>query len=74
MRLRAPLIPNFYEVKQAALDAGALGSSISGGGPTIFAIVAGDADACAAAMKGAMRGIDSDVHIAAIAKTGARRV
>ena len=72
--LRAPLIPNFYEVKQAALDTGALGSSISGGGPTIFAIVAGDADACAAAMKAAMRGIDSDVRVAAIAKTGARRV
>lgn len=72
--LRAPLIPNFYEVKQAALDAGALGSSISGGGPTIFAIVAGDADACAAAMKAAMRDVGADVHIASIAKNGARHV
>lgn len=72
--LRAPLIPNFYEVRQAALDAGALGSSISGGGPTIFAIVAGDVHACAAAMKAAMRDIGSDVHVAAIAKTGARRI
>lgn len=72
--LRAPLIPNFYEVRQAALDAGALGSSISGGGPTIFAIVAGDAHACAAAMQRAMRDIGSDVHVAAIAKRGARRI
>lgn len=35
---RAPLIPNFYEVQQAALDAGVLGCSISGSGPSIFAL------------------------------------
>src|SRR3546814_4622415 len=30
---RAPLIPGFTQVKAAALDHGALGASISGGGP-----------------------------------------
>lgn len=35
---RAPLIPHFMEVKQAALDAGVLGCSISGSGPSIFAL------------------------------------
>ncbi len=35
---RAKLIPSFYEVKNAALGQGALGCSISGGGPSIFAI------------------------------------
>jgi len=35
---RASLIPHFYEVKEAALKAGALGCSISGAGPSIFAI------------------------------------
>lgn len=35
---RAALIPGFHAIKQAALDAGALGSSISGAGPTIFAL------------------------------------
>lgn len=35
---RAALIPSFYEVKKAALGAGALGCSISGSGPTIFAL------------------------------------
>lgn len=35
---RAKLIPNFYEVKEAALKAGAMGCSISGAGPTIFAM------------------------------------
>ncbi len=35
---RAGLIPNFYEVKDAARKAGALGCSISGAGPAIFAL------------------------------------
>lgn len=34
---RAPLIPGFAAVKAAALDHGALGASISGGGPSVFA-------------------------------------
>lgn len=35
---RAKLIPKFYDVKEAAMKAGALGCSISGAGPTIFAM------------------------------------
>ncbi len=34
---RASMIPGFYDVKQAALDQGALACSISGAGPSIFA-------------------------------------
>jgi homoserine kinase len=34
---RAPLIKGFAEAKDAALGAGALGASISGGGPSVFA-------------------------------------
>lgn len=37
---RAQLIPHFYDVKDAALTAGALGCSISGAGPSIFALSA----------------------------------
>ena len=37
--VRARLIPGFYQVKRAALDAGALACSISGAGPAVFAIV-----------------------------------
>ncbi len=37
---RAKLIPHFYEVKEAVLEAGALGCSISGAGPSIFALSA----------------------------------
>ncbi|MEL6676729.1 MAG: homoserine kinase [Bacteroidota bacterium] len=39
---RSKLIPHFYEVKQAALNAGALGCSISGAGPAVFALCKGD--------------------------------
>ncbi len=37
---RAQLIPHFFEVKNAALEQGALGCSISGAGPSIFALCA----------------------------------
>lgn len=36
---RAALIPGFAGVKSAALEAGALGASISGSGPSVFALV-----------------------------------
>lgn len=36
--IRSVLIPGFGEVKQAAIDAGALGGGISGSGPSIFAL------------------------------------
>ena len=35
---RGSLIPHFYKAKQAAMDAGALGSGISGSGPSLFAL------------------------------------
>lgn len=40
---RAPLVRGFDAVKTAALDAGALGCSLSGAGPSIFAWCAGQA-------------------------------
>lgn len=41
---RAPLLPGFREAKHAAMRAGALGCSISGSGPTAFALVSSEAD------------------------------
>ncbi len=35
---RGPMIPGFLEMKAAARDAGALGCSISGSGPSVFAL------------------------------------
>jgi homoserine kinase len=51
---RAPLLPGFSDVKRAALDAGALGCSISGGGPSTFALT--DSNETAAAVLEAMLG------------------
>jgi homoserine kinase len=36
--VRATLIPGYYDIKNAALDSGALGCSISGSGPAIFTL------------------------------------
>jgi homoserine kinase len=43
--VRAILIPEFNEVKQAAIEAGALGCSISGAGPSMFALSKSEAEA-----------------------------
>lgn len=72
--LRANLIPNFREVKRAALHAGALGCSISGSGPTIFAITREPDEICAAAMEAAMADIPCQVRVAHIARQGAHRI
>ena len=73
---RAPLIPGFADVKAAALAAGALGCSISGGGPSIFAWCDGDAsaDSVREAMTAAFarEGVKSSGWIAPVAGPGAR--
>lgn len=72
--LRAGLIPNFKEIKQAALDAGAYGCSISGSGPTLFAIT-GDAVTARlalAAMGKAAGGDPALFHECAIGEKGLR--
>ena len=76
--VRMALLPGFREAKQAALAAGALGSSISGSGPTAFALVRGhDAGVrVAAAMAAAYTkcGHRSEVRVAQIDRQGARVV
>ncbi|MEN8848078.1 MAG: homoserine kinase [Akkermansiaceae bacterium] len=42
---RQKLIPEFYQAKRAALGAGALGFSISGAGPSVFALCEGEESA-----------------------------
>jgi homoserine kinase len=72
--VRAPFIPGFYDVKEAALSAGAIACSISGSGPSVFALCTGDPDRIAAAMKKAFRsaGLRSDVFISKVNARGAR--
>jgi len=67
---RAPLIPGFDRVKAAALDHGALGASISGGGPSVFAWFRSRAAAEAAApsMRGgfADAGFDARAYVSPV--------
>jgi homoserine kinase len=74
--VRAPLLPGFREAKQAALAAGALGSSISGSGPTAFALVRGPevGKRVAAAMSQAYTacGHKSEVRVVEVDRQGAR--
>ncbi|HBK54948.1 MAG TPA: homoserine kinase [Xanthomonadales bacterium] len=73
---RASLVPGFAEVKRAALAAGALGASLSGAGPSLFAWAEDRtsaeriADAMVAAF--AEHGIASDRWLSPIAAPGAR--
>ncbi|WP_256646866.1 homoserine kinase [Thermomonas paludicola] len=73
---RAPLIAGFAAVKQAALDADAMGASISGAGPSVFAWYEDDATArrAGAAMQAAFAaaGIDSDLHLTPVAGPAAQ--
>jgi homoserine kinase len=68
---RAALIPGFAAVKQAALDHGALGASISGAGPSVFAWFASKAQAQAAAptMRAAFvaAGYDARAYVSPVA-------
>jgi homoserine kinase len=59
---RAPLVPGFAVAKRAALEAGALGASLSGAGPSVFAWCAGDSAAASA----------RDAMISAFAAAGVR--
>jgi homoserine kinase len=73
---RSPLLPGFAEAKRAALAAGALGASISGSGPTAFALARGELAARAAgtAMQAAYAaaGLEAVLRVAAVDRSGAR--
>ena len=76
--LRATLIPGFDDVKSAALSAGALGCSIAGSGPSVFAFADDDAAAqrIGEAMQAAFRSadLDSDLFWGKVSTEGARVV
>jgi homoserine kinase len=72
--IRSILIPGFNNIKQAAIDAGALGCSISGSGPSIFALSKSEAIAKKAgdAMMEILSSIDidGDIYISKINQQG----
>jgi len=72
--VRSILIPDFNKVKQAALDNGALGCSISGSGPSMFALSRGTENAkrVGEVMKSTFSeaGIESSTHVSLINQGG----
>src|SRR5690606_32684147 len=72
--VRAILIPGFYDVKQSALDAGAIGCGISGSGPSLFALSKTQtiAEVVGEKMKNAFKAIniDSEVYVSKINHSG----
>jgi homoserine kinase len=76
--VRASLIPGFYDVKRAALQSGAYGCSISGAGPSVFAVTdnVSKADYIGRAMKEAFRArsIACTRYIAKVENDGAKVV
>lgn len=71
---RALLIPGFDRVKAAALEGGALGCSISGSGPSVFALCASTqiAGRVGIAMSAAFTeaGLESDLFVSAVNPVG----
>jgi len=75
---RAILIPEFYEMRQLALEAGALSFGISGSGPSVFAFARSKAIAqeITSAIQSHLtqRGIDSNGYVSGINATGPREL
>ena len=73
---RAPLIVGFAAAKQAALEAGAMGASISGAGPSVFGWFESraEAEAAAPAIQAAFAaaGFDSQAWVSPINSPGAK--
>lgn len=74
--IRSILIPGFDEVKKVSLEAGALGSGISGSGPSIFAFSKGKDTALKVgeSMKKVYNkiGIDYEIHVSKINTEGVK--
>ena len=74
---RAALIPGFQEVRRGAMEAGALGCSISGAGPSMFAwTLAASAPAVLAAMRRefARQSLATDHWVVEVRSPGARLI
>ncbi|WP_318312545.1 homoserine kinase [Flagellimonas crocea] len=76
--IRSILIPAFDDIKANALEAGALGSGISGSGPSIFALSKGEeiAKQVAESMKNTYQniGVDFDIHISKVNSQGVKKI
>ncbi len=77
-RERSLLIPEYYSLKNAAIDSGALGCGISGSGPSIYALSKGNkiANEIASSFKSVINklGIDYDIYISKINQNGVKSI
>lgn len=75
---RAILIPEFYEMRETAMNAGALGFGISGSGPSVFAFATSHdtatqiTDRIVQHLKS--KGIDSNGYVSAVNQQGPREI
>lgn len=74
--IRSVLIPGYEQVKRATLEAGALGCSISGSGPSVFGLSKGEetADKVKKAMSEVYNqfGVDYEIHVSKVNSEGAK--
>ncbi len=74
--VRSHLIPGFSEMKKAAINAGALGCSISGSGPAVFALCKGKtiANAVGKAMQAVLNKlrVGNSLYVSGVNRQGAR--
>jgi homoserine kinase len=78
-RHRAHLVPGFAAIRQAAVDAGAIGANLSGAGPAMFALCRSldDAHRAGEAMRSALAEhgrIGGQLFVSRVATSGARLV
>ena len=75
---RAELIPKYYQIHEAAMTSGAIGCSISGSGPSVFALCENEntAKEIGKAMSQVLGGLDmgSDLYISAINTEGPKTI
>lgn len=76
---RAVLVPGFRDIQRAAVDAGALGCSLSGSGPSMFALAPSLAEAAVVGEAmvrafAAHSGAGSDLYVSPVGRAGARVV
>ncbi|MGD9903129.1 MAG: homoserine kinase [Vicinamibacterales bacterium] len=77
---RAGLVPGFYAIKSAAVAAGALGCSLSGSGPSMFALApsldgaTAAGEAMAAAWRAVSPAVEADLWVSPVGTQGARVV
>lgn len=76
--IRSILIPAFDDIKANSVKAGALGSGISGSGPSIFALSKGEeiAQKVAESMQETYQniGVDFDIHISKVNSQGVKKI